>query len=212
MRTEDFGQCQFFERIISSYIKNFLLEFIEDECPIDLKTNRKWKNGSKDRKWDYLVAGGIRTKQKRKQRFMKASEPKAGSAAFSHNYSVSQYCSNWSIDHWKCFTPHFTPGPSRHVQFSSVAQSSLTVCNPMNCSMPGFPVHHQLPELTQTHVHWVNDAIQPSHPLSSPSPPALNLSQQQGLFQWVSSSHQIAKVLELQLHHQSFQWIWTDFL
>ena len=76
----------------------------------------------------------------------------------------------------------------------------------MNCSMPGLPVHQQLPEFTQTHVHRVDDAIQPSHPLSSPSPPALNLSQHQGLFQWVSSSHHMAKVLEFQLHHQSFQW------
>ena len=79
--------------------------------------------------------------------------------------------------------------------------------------MPGFPVHHQLPELAQIHVHQVGDAIQPSHPLSSPSPPAFNLSQHQGLFQWVSSSHQVAKMLELQLQHQSFQWIFrVDFL
>ena len=74
----------------------------------------------------------------------------------------------------------------------------------MNCSTPGLPAHHQLPESTQTHVHWVGDAIQLSHPLSSPSPPALNLSQDQGLFKWVSSSHQVAKVLEFQLQHQSF--------
>ena len=92
------------------------------------------------------------------------------------------------------------------VQFNSVAQSYPTLCNPMNCSTRGLPLHHQLPEFTQTHVHWVGDAIQPSHPLSSPSPPALNLSQHQGLFQWVSSSHQVAKVLEFQLQHQSFQW------
>ena len=92
------------------------------------------------------------------------------------------------------------------VQFSSVTQSCPTLCNPMNCSMPGLPVHHQLPEPTQTHVHWVGNAIQPSHPLSSPSPPALHLSQHQGLFKWVSSSHQMAKVLEFQLQHQSFQW------
>ena len=76
-----------------------------------------------------------------------------------------------------------------NVQFSSVAQSCLTLCDPMDCSTPGFPVLHQLPEPTQTHVHWVSDAIQPSCPLSSPSPPAFNLSQHQGLFQWVSSSH-----------------------
>ena len=79
--------------------------------------------------------------------------------------------------------------------------------------MPGFPVHHQLLELAQIHAHQVGDAIQSSHPLSSPSPPAFSLSQHQGLFQWVSSSHQVAKVLELQLQHQSFQWIFRiDFL
>ena len=93
----------------------------------------------------------------------------------------------------------------RNVQFSSVAQSCLTLCDPMNCSMPGLPVHHQLPEFTQTHVHWVGDAIQPSHPLSSPSPPAPNPSQHQGLFQWVNSSHEVAKVLEFQLQHHSCQ-------
>ena len=80
------------------------------------------------------------------------------------------------------------------VQFSSVSQSCLTLCNPMNCSTPGLPVHHQLPESTQPHVHQVGDAIQPSHPLPSPSPHAPNLSQHQGLFKWVSSSHQVAQV------------------
>ena len=84
-------------------------------------------------------------------------------------------------------------------QFSSVAQSCLTLWNPMDCSMPGFPVHHQHPELAQTHVHQVDNAIQPSHLLSSPSPTAFNVSQHQGLFQWVNSSHQVAKVLEFQL-------------
>ena len=100
------------------------------------------------------------------------------------------------------------------VQFNSVQLlSRVRLCDPMNCSMPGLPIHHQLPEFTQTHVHWVRDAIQPSHPLSSPSPPAFNLSQHQGLFQWVSSLHQVAKVLEFQLQHRSFQWIFrTDFL
>ena len=97
------------------------------------------------------------------------------------------------------------------VQFSSVAQSCLTLCNAMDHTGP--PVHHQLPELTQTHVHWVDDAIQPSHPLLSPSPPAFNLPQHHGLFQWLSFSQQVAKVVEFQLHHQSFQWIFrTDFL
>ena len=99
------------------------------------------------------------------------------------------------------------------VQFSSVTQSCPTLCNPMSCSTPGLPVYHQLLESIQTHVHWVGDTIQPSHPLSSPFPPALNLSQHQGLFQWVSSSHQVAKVLEFQLQHLSFQWTHrTDLL
>ena len=80
-----------------------------------------------------------------------------------------------------------------------VTQSCPTLCDPMDCSTPGFPVLHHLPEFAQTHVHWVNGAIQPSHPLSSPFPPALNLSQHQGLFQWVGSSHQVAKVLEFHL-------------
>ena len=83
----------------------------------------------------------------------------------------------------------------------------------MDYSMPGLPVHYQHPELTQTHVRWVGDTIQPSHPLSSPSPPAFNLSQHQGLCQWVSSSHQVPKVFEVQLQHQFFQWIFrSDFL
>ena len=98
-------------------------------------------------------------------------------------------------------------------QFSSVTQLCPALCNPMDYSTPRLPVHHQPLELTQTHVHWVNDAIEPSHPLSSPSPPNFNLSQHQGLFRWVSSSHQVAKVLEFQLQHQSFQWIFrTDLL
>ena len=85
------------------------------------------------------------------------------------------------------------------VQFISGAQSCLTLCNPMNCRTPGLPVHHQLPEFTQTHVHQVSDTIQPSHPPSSPSHPAPNPSQHQSLFQWVNSSHEVAKVLEFQL-------------
>ena len=98
------------------------------------------------------------------------------------------------------------------LQFSSVAQSSLTLCNAMDGSTLGFPAHHQLPELARTHVHGVGDAIQPSHPLLLPSP-AFNLSHYQGLSQLVSSLHQVAKVLELQLQHQPFQWIFrTDFL
>ena len=95
----------------------------------------------------------------------------------------------------------------------SVPQSYLTLCDPMDCSTQGYSVLHHLPELAQIHVHWVSDAIQPSHPLSSPSPPAFNPSHHWSLFQWVSSSHQMAKVLEPQLQHQSFQWILRiDFL
>ena len=107
----------------------------------------------------------------------------------------------------------YVPTALHLYQFSSVAQSYLILCNPMDCSMPALPVHHQLLEFTQTHGHWVSDAIQPSHPLLSPSPPAFSLAQHQGLFQWVSSLHQVAKLLELQLQDQSFQWIFrTDFL
>ena len=106
------------------------------------------------------------------------------------------------------------------VHFSSVTQCTI-VCDTMNRSMPGLPVHHQLPESIQTHVHWVGDAIHHSHPLSSPSPPAPNLSQHQGLFKWVSSSHQVAKVLEFQLQHHpsnehsgliSFRMDWLNLL
>ena len=98
-------------------------------------------------------------------------------------------------------------------QFSSVTQLCLTFCNPMYCSTPGFPAHHQLLELAQIHVRRVGDAIQPSHPLSSPSPSAFNLFQHQSPFQQVSLSHQVAKVLEFQFQHQSFQWILrTNFL
>ena len=111
--------------------------------------------------------------------------------------------------------PTVTPS----VQFSSVTQSCPTLQDPMDRSTPGLPVPHQLPEITQTHLHWVSDAIQPSHPLSSPSSPALNLSQHQGLVKWVSSSHQVAKVLVsasasvLPLHIQC--WIplgWTGWV
>ena len=101
------------------------------------------------------------------------------------------------------------------VQFSSIAivSDSLWPHGLQHSRTPGFPVQHQLPELAQTHIHWVSDAIQPSPPLLSPSPPAFNLFQHQGLFQWVSSSHRVTKVLEFQLQHQSFQWIFrTDFL
>ena len=148
--------------------------------------------------------------------------------------------STWFISFWLLFTPSFvlsfylelssdvhwslvdffvkvgyeklTGDPdSRLLLFShSVVSHSLW---PQDCSTPRFPVLHHLPEFAQTHVHWVGDDSQPSHPLSSASPPAFSLSQHQGLFQWLSSLHQVDKVLELQLQHQSFQWIFrTDFL
>ena len=123
-------------------------------------------------------------------------------------WRVIKYLMRWSYS-----TDLNTQCDQKELQFSSVTQSCLTLCDPMDCSTPSVPVHHQLPEPTQTHVHWVSDAIQPSHPLSSPSPPAFNLFQHQGLFQWVSFLHQVAKVLEFQLQHQSFHWIFrADFL
>ena len=113
------------------------------------------------------------------------------------------------------------PVNSKGNQFSSDAQSCPTLCNPTDCSMPGFPVHHQLLELAQTHVHWVGDAIQPCHPLSSPSPPALNLSEHQGLLKWVSSSHHVAKGFSFSFNISpsneysgliSFRMDWLDLL
>ena len=131
------------------------------------------------------------------------------------------WLSNWTELNWTvclnykclCLLSNSTPHYLLSVQFRSVTQSCMTLCDLMECSMPGLPVHHQFLELTQTHVHQVGDAIQPSHPLSSLSPPAFNLSQHQGLFKWVGSSYQVAKVLELLLQHQYFQWIFrNDFL
>ena len=117
------------------------------------------------------------------------------------------HCYNYKVEEHRVVFDYVS------IQFSSVTQSCLTLCDPTDCNMPGFPVHHQRLELAHTHVHWVSDAIQTSHSLSSPSSPTFNLSQHQGLFQWVSSLHQVAKVLEFQLQHQSFQWIFrTDFL
>ena len=134
-----------------------------------------------------------------------------------HTGTKTLPCSTWRRSWWwkhdvyskdKVFSPFllFLCPLSSSVLFShSVMSDSLW---PRDCSMPSFPVHHQLPELAQTRVHCVGDAIQPSHPLSSRSPPALNLSSTRlFLFQWVSSSHQVAKVLEFQLQHQCFQWV-----
>ena len=115
--------------------------------------------------------------------------------------------STWSCDYFWSTEWCLVTSEARSYQFRSVVQLCPTLCYSMDCSKPGFPVHHQLLESFQTHVHWVgDDAIQSSHPLSSPYSPALNLSQHQGLFQWVNSSHPVAKVLEFQLQHWSFQW------
>ena len=121
----------------------------------------------------------------------------------NYAFNITDVCEHWWYSWHQIFGVQILASSS--VQFSSVTQSCPSLCDPMNCSTPGLPVHHQLLEFTQTHVHWVSDVIQPSHPLSSPSPPAPNPSQHQSLFQWVSSSHEVAKVLEFQLQHQSFQ-------
>ena len=128
-------------------------------------------------------------------------------------------CRDWTLQSCSCWPstlPEGVQGRVRHSVLeavwwdrfylvSSVTQSCPTLCDPMSCSMPGLPVHYQLLEFTQTHVHRGGDAIQPSHPLSSPSPLSPSLSQHQGLFQWVNSLHEVAKVLEFQFQHQSCQ-------
>ena len=116
-----------------------------------------------------------------------------------------------ACQHWVTETVGLCQKPIKYsiiysVQFSSVDQSCPTLCDPMNRSTPGLPVHLQLLEIIHTLAHRVHDAIQPSHPLSFPSPPVPNPSQHQGLFQWVNTLHEVAKVLEFQLQHQSFQW------
>ena len=121
-------------------------------------------------------------------------------------HKVLGVCHYYFIENCQIFYFHFKELLTRYC-CCSVTESCPTLWDPMDCSMPGFPVLHHFPELAQTHVHLVSDTIQLSCPLSSPSPPAFNLPQHQSLFQWVGSSHQVAKVLELQLQHQSFQWI-----
>ena len=128
---------------------------------------------------------------------------------------IPVYCAEQIIFHPQHSAPGLLPFCLHSFSYSSVqfSHSVVSDSDPMDCSTPGPPVQHQLPESTQTHVHWVSDAIKPSHPLSSPSPPAFNLSQHQGLFRWVSSSHQVANVLEFQFQHKSFKWTHrTDFL
>ena len=121
---------------------------------------------------------------------------------------TSRFPEHWDVRIHKASSPKVETSvfcPCCSSPFSSVQSlSHVRLWNPMDCSTPGFPVYRQLPELAQTHVHQVGDAIQPSHPLSSSSVPALNISQHQGLFQWASSSHQLAKVLEFQPQHQFF--------
>ena len=125
--------------------------------------------------------------------------------------TVHRVTKTWTQLRW--FSTHAYESAKDYIRcWCSVARSCLTLCDPMNCSTPGFPVLHYVPDFAQTLVHWVGDATQPAHPLSSPSP-VVSLSQHQGLFQLVRSSHQVAKVLEFQLQHQSFQWIFrTHFL
>ena len=126
---------------------------------------------------------------------------------------INMKCGIYYIKYWYFLVKIFIIGSNfkMYVQFS--CRSVVSLCDPMNHSTPGLLVHHQLPEFTQTHVHWVGDIIQPSHPRSSPSPPAPNPPQHQGFFQWVNSSCEEAKVLRFQLQHQSFQWTpRNDFL
>ena len=147
------------------------------------------------------------------------------SGACSNSCLSSQWChptiSSSVIPFFSCLQSFLASGFFPMSQFfasggQSIGVSTSSSVLPMNiqdCMQPGFTVHHLLPALAQTHVHRVGDAIQPSHPLSSPSPPSFNLSLHQGLFQWGSSLHQVAKVWEFQLQHQYFQWIFrTDFL
>ena len=127
----------------------------------------------------------------------------SGVAGSDGSFSFSLLRNHHSILHSGCINLHFHQKCS--CCWCSVTQSCPTLCNSMDCSMPGFPVLHYLLEFAQTHVHWVSETIQLSHSLSLPSASALNLSHHQGLFQWVGSLPQVAKILELQLQHQSFQ-------
>ena len=143
--------------------------------------------------------------QPHEQQHVRPPCPSTTPRVYSNSRPLSWWCHSTISSSVVPFSSCLQSFP-QSVQFSSVAQSCPTLCNPMNCSTPGFPVHNQLPEFTQTHVHRVGDAIQPSQSLLSPSPPSFNLSQHQGLLKSVSSSHQVAKVLEFQLQYQSFQW------
>ena len=157
-------------------------------------TSKFWGGGGEEDALTTFSTMNAATKNKN------ACQSRAGSALWN------DWVTEITLNDFPPWTTFIVSLAVKTLQFSSVAQSCPTLCDPMNCRTPGLPVHHQLPEFTQTHVHQIGDAIQPSHPLSSPSPPAPNPSQHQSLFQWVNSSHEVAKVLEFQLHHHSFQW------
>ena len=158
------------------------------------KKNRERKEGRKNQ-WDSKIRKGLSRKVTIEQRpcIFTKNEIMLDRKKSKYKSSEAGVCLVWSRNNKKAFIVSLSS------QFSSVTQSCPTLCDPMNRSTLALPVHHQLPEFTQTHVHPVSDAIQPSHPLSSPSFPAPNPSQHQSLFQWVNSSHQVAKVLEFQL-------------
>ena len=125
--------------------------------------------------------------------------------SFMECFEKNKFLGQVSMGNLTYFLLNFSLVSRIFCKFSSVTQLCPTLNDPMDCYMPGLPVHHQLLKLAQTHVHWVGDAIQPSYSLSSPSPPAVNLSQHQGLFKGVSSSYRMAKVFRFQPQHQSFQ-------
>ena len=165
---------------------------------------KKWRRGRMENRglgrgkedgggrWDRKEGEGEEIPEEEKEEARKQKKVCSHSVNSSHFLSLvgDRECGKKDI---------FCPAQFSSVQFSSVAQSCPTLCDPMNHSTPGLPTHHQLPEFTQTHVHRVGDDIQPSRPLSSPSPLAPNPSQHQSLFQWVNSLHEVAKVLEFQL-------------
>ena len=140
-----------------------------------------------------LMLGKTEDKRRRGQQRMRWLDSITNSMHLSKLWDIVKNREGWHA------AVHGVNNSQTLLQFSSVAQSCPTLCDPMNHSTSGFPVHHQLPEFTLTHIHRVRDAIQPSHPLLSPSPPAPNPSQHQSLFQWVNSSHEVAKVLKFQL-------------
>ena len=187
-----------------------LQQYVNWELP-DVKTGFRKYRGPEMK---FLASVGSSKKQENFRKTATTASvttPKILIVWISTNYG--KLFKRWEIpDHLTCLLRNLYAGqeatvePDMEQQFSSVAQSCPNLCDPVNLSTPSFPVHRQPPQFTQTNVHWIGDAIQPSHPLSSPSLPALNLYQGQVLLKWVSSLHLVAKVLEFQLQHQSFQW------